>query len=160
MLTDRYISLLVSTMLCIAIVGCATTNDNYEILSLKASAEQGDMVAQRKLGIRYYEGKGIPKNYSEAAKWFRLSAEQGDASGQILLGGMYYYGKGVIQNKVHAYMWWNISASLGNEISVKARDKFAKFMTQSQLEEAQRLARACVKKNYKGCLKMTPPKAK
>ena len=31
------------------------------------------------------------------------------------------------------------------------REKFLKSMTQLQLKEARRLARACVKKNYKGC---------
>jgi len=31
------------------------------------------------------------------------------------------------------------------------RDLVAKEMTPSQIQEAQRLARECVRKNYKGC---------
>jgi TPR repeat protein len=103
------------------------------------------------MGIKYYKGKEVPQDYNEAAKWFRLSAEQGDTVAQTSLGKMYYDGKGVKQDRVYAHMWWNIASSLGNKTSVKARDKFSKSMTQSQLREAQQLARACVQKNYKGC---------
>ena len=149
--TTTCYSLLVSVALCISIVGCATTEDSYTLTYLKASAEAGEVVAQRTLGIRYYKGKEVPQDYKEAAKWFRLSAEQGDAFAQTSLGKMYYDGNGVKQDKVYAYMWWNIAASLGHKLSVKARDKFVKSMTQAQLTKAQQLARACVKKHYKGC---------
>jgi uncharacterized protein len=40
-------------------------------------AEQGNAVAQYHLGFMYLKGEGVPENYEEAAKWFRLSAERG-----------------------------------------------------------------------------------
>ena len=64
---------------------------------------------------------------------------------------MYDKGEGVIQDNVYALMWWNIAASQGNEDAIKYRDIVAKEMTPSQIETAQRLARECVKKNYKWC---------
>ena len=151
MLTSRFYYLFASVVWCMTIMGCATTDKSYGLNYLKASAAQGDMGSQRILGIKYYKGKEVPQNYKEAARWFRLSAAQGDTVSQTSLGKMYYDGKGVNQNKVYAYMWWNVATSLGNKISVKAREKFLKSMTQLQLKEARRLARACVKKNYKGC---------
>ena len=151
MFSRRCDSLLVSAVLCMTIVGCATTDESYEFTYLKASAASGDVVAQRTMGIKYYKGQGVPQNYKEAAKWFRLSAEQGDTMAQTSLGKMYYDGNGVKQDKVYAYMWWNVAISLGNKIAAKARDKFLNSMTQAQLEEARKLARACVKKNYKSC---------
>ena len=48
-------------------------------------------------------------------------------------------------------MWWNIAASQGNEDAAEYRDKVAGEMTFSQIAEAQKLARECVKKNYKDC---------
>ena len=48
-------------------------------------------------------------------------------------------------------MWGNLAASNGNEGGGKLRDFVAKEMTPSQLETAQKLARECVRKNYKGC---------
>jgi TPR repeat protein len=64
---------------------------------------------------------------------------------------MYNNGQGVLQDLVYSHMWANIAASNGVELAVKNRDIAAAKMTPSQLEKAQDLARACVKKNYKGC---------
>ena len=40
-------------------------------------AEQGDAFAQFSLGIMYDNGEGVPQDYAEAVKWYRLAAEQG-----------------------------------------------------------------------------------
>lgn len=48
----------------------------------------------------YFEGKGVHKDYVEAAKWFRRAANQGRAEAQQNLGGMYSRGQGVPQNDV------------------------------------------------------------
>ena len=37
-------------------------------------AEQGDAVAQFNLGLMYHEGKGVPRDYVEAYKWFSIAA--------------------------------------------------------------------------------------
>ena len=57
----------------------------------------------------------------------------------------------VIQDNVYAHMWWNIAASSGNKFAVKNRDIVAEEMTPAQIEDAQKLARECVRKKYKGC---------
>jgi TPR repeat protein len=36
------------------------------------------MAAQGNLGRLYFHGRGVRRNYGEAAKWFRLAALQGD----------------------------------------------------------------------------------
>jgi len=64
---------------------------------------------------------------------------------------MFYKGEGVIQDNVYAHMWFNIAASSGNKLAVKKRDVIAKQMTPADLSTAQRLARECVRKKYKGC---------
>ena len=67
-----------------------------------ALAEQGNAVAQERLGEMYTDGKGVPQNYGEAAKWYRLAADQGYAGAQTNLGSMYERGTGVPQNHVEA----------------------------------------------------------
>ena len=52
-------------------------------------AEQGDRVAQYNLGYLYDQGRGVPQDYKEANKWYRLAAEQGYASAHLNLGNMY-----------------------------------------------------------------------
>ena len=46
---------------------------------LRPLADQGDAVAQYNLGVMHANGHGVPQNYAEAAKWYRLAADQGDA---------------------------------------------------------------------------------
>ena len=73
-------------------------------------------------------------------------------SAQYNLGVMCENGHGVVQDYVRAHMWFNIAASQGGtENATKNKDTAAKRMTPSQIETAQRLARECVQKNYKGC---------
>ena len=84
-------------------------------------------------------------------KWYTLAAEQGNASAQTYLGLMYATGQGVPQDYVRAHMWFNLSASTGDEDAIKGRDIFAKRMTPADISAAQKLARECVAKNYKGC---------
>ncbi|WP_143226598.1 tetratricopeptide repeat protein, partial [Actibacterium pelagium] len=117
----------------------------------RKAAEQGHASAQFNLGVTYYNGDGVTQDYAEAAKWYRKAAEQGDASAQNNLAKMYYNGFGVIQDNIYAHMWANIAASLGNENGKIGRDLVALKMSAKDISEAQRLARECVAKNYKGC---------
>ena len=90
-------------------------------------------------------------DYATALREWTPLAEQGDAGAQSNLGVMYGNGTGVIQDNVYAHMWGNLAASNGNENGGKLRDFVAKEMTPSQIETAQKLARECVRKKYKGC---------
>ena len=51
--------------------------------------------AQSILGVMYANGRGVPQDYAEAVKWYRLAADQGDAEAQHNLGVMYASGEGV-----------------------------------------------------------------
>ncbi len=122
----------------------------------KLSAEQGDAPAQYNLGQMYRRGDGVLQNYKTAVKWYKLSAKQGNASAQINLGLAYALGKGVIQDNIYAHMWTNVGAanigtSIGSETAIENRDLIAKKMTSADISTAQKLARECVRKKYKGC---------
>ncbi|MEK9941784.1 MAG: tetratricopeptide repeat protein [Gammaproteobacteria bacterium] len=114
-------------------------------------AEQGNATAQFNLGVMYRQGQGVPQDDKEAVNWYRKSAEQGYAWAQSNLGVMYGEGRGVPQDNVYAHMWFNIAASNGHDNARSNRDLAAKRMTTEQLTEAQKLARECVRKNYKDC---------
>jgi len=115
------------------------------------AAEQGNADAQINLGTMYDKGRGVPQDDKTAGKWFRLSAEQGNAGAQGNLGARYAFGKGVLKDYVYAHMWGNIAATNGNELGTKLRGFIEKKMTPADISTAQKLARECVKKNYKGC---------
>ena len=54
-----------------------------EFLSQSKYAEQGYDGAQNSLGMMYYEGKGVPKNYVLAHKWLKLSGWDGDYADKV-----------------------------------------------------------------------------
>ena len=115
------------------------------------AAEQGLALAQNNLGLMYRKGQGVPQDYKTAVKWYGLAAEQGLALAQNNLGFMYANGKGVLKDYVYAHMWLNIAAISGDTDAVKNRDIVAKTMTPADISAAQKLARECVRKKYKGC---------
>ena len=90
-------------------------------------------------------------DYATALREWTPLAKQADADAQFNLGLMYALGTGVIQDNVYAHMWLNIAASSGDKDAVKNRDIVAKRMTPADISTAQKLARECASKKYKGC---------
>ena len=114
-------------------------------------AEQGNATAQYNLGVLYGQGKGVVQDSAEAARWYRLAAEQGNAMAQGNLGIMYKDGEGVLQHYVLSHMWFNIAAANGNKNAIRMRDHIAKFITSTELNEAQERARVCMSTGYQEC---------
>ena len=111
-----------------------------QVLSIRQEADQGDAVAQLKLGVLYQNGwGGLPQHYQLAVKWFRKAAEQGDAKAQNILGLMYDMGERVPQDYILAHKWLNLAAAQGQKNAPKWRDDIAKKMTPSQIKKAEKL---------------------
>ena len=130
-------------------VGAA--GDRYgSIEEVRGSAEQGEADAQVLLGMYYWFGQGVPKDYREAESWLRKAAMQGYAPGQALLGlwlagraergilgGYTLEGRGDV---VEAYAWFNLLAIEG-EAAGEVRDATEELMTSAQVAEGQALTR-------------------
>ena len=65
---------------------------------------------QCRLGLDYYGGWGVARNYEAAAKWFRKAADQNLAEAQSQLGSCYYAGNGVEKNYMEAEKWFRKAA--------------------------------------------------
>ena len=65
----------------------------------------------------YSNGQGVPQDYKEAVRWYRLSAEQGDAKAQNNLAVMYEKGQGVPQDYKEAVRLYRLSAEQGFAIA-------------------------------------------
>ena len=99
---------------------------------LKQLAEQGHADAQFRLGDRYKEGKGVPRDggrarqwYTKAAATFKKAAEQGDADAQFSLGDMYKKGKGVPRDDDMACQWYAEAAAQGHDAGLNALKQLA-----------------------------------
>src|SRR3954465_3399863 len=104
-------------------------------------AEQGDPAAQSYLGFMFETGRGVPRNYTEAAMWYRRAAEQGDSLAQYSLGLLYDRGQGVPQDIVEANKWLTLSAAAAprraREARVRLRDAVATKMTRGEIARAR-----------------------
>ena len=92
------------------------------------------------LGFMYANGQGVPQDYAEAVKWYRLAAEQGDEKAQFNLGFQYANGQGVPQNHAEAYVWFNLAAASGDNNSSENRDILAETLSLDTLAAARQRA--------------------
>ena len=123
------------------------------IAEWKPLAHGGNAKAQNYLGFMYDNGEGVLEDDLEAVKWYRLAAEQGHAGAQYGIGVMFANGEGVPQSSVYAHMWWNLATAQGDKKAKENKAIIARQMGAQQIANAQELARACVRKNYKNCYK-------
>lgn len=77
-------------------------------------ANAGNASWQHSAGTMFKFGIGVPKNDTEAVKWFRLAADQGYKLAQYDLGNMYYTARGVPQNYPEAMKWYRLAADQGH----------------------------------------------
>lgn len=60
------------------------------IEKLKRLAENGSVATQFRLGVRYANGSGVPKDEKQAVYWYKKAAEQGLIEAQYRLGLCYF----------------------------------------------------------------------
>jgi uncharacterized protein len=163
--TTRICALLVYAVTCVPIalydVGAADIGEcnNQALLKTEPvrvatacqhAAAQGNAEAQVRLGDLYVSGQGVPRDYAQAAVWFRRSAQQNNATGQMRLGELYDYGHGVPRDYELAYIWYNLAATRagasGNDLlqmlAAAFRDSAAQHLAPAQVADAQRRSSA------------------
>ena len=85
-----------------------------EARALQSRAEQGDAEAEAKLGTAYVRGRGVPRDYDAALRWYRKSVQHGSADGEVGMGAAYYYGYGVTTDFTGALSWYRKAADQGS----------------------------------------------
>ncbi|HZF32984.1 MAG TPA: tetratricopeptide repeat protein [Candidatus Angelobacter sp.] len=84
------------------------------VTACRRLAERGTASAQYNLGNIYLSGRGVPRDYKEAVKWFRKAADHGEVDAQSNLGYMYAEGWGVPRDYKEAAKWFRKAADKGN----------------------------------------------
>ena len=83
-------------------------------LMLREAASAGDAMALFEVATRYAEGRGMPADMKQAAKWYERSAEAGFAPGQYRIGNLYEKGLGVERDLKKSRQWYLLAAEQGN----------------------------------------------
>lgn len=96
------------------------------------ASQEGHPVAQCRVGIAYYLGKGVEQNQAEGIRWFGKAAVQGYALAQYYLGTCYRLGKGVSRNSDEAMVW---HARAGMQGHVQACVEMAQLLRASGSED-------------------------
>jgi localization factor PodJL len=81
---------------------------------LRTAALKGDPSAAYEVGVRFAEGKGVPANYDEAAKWYDRAAQAGLVPAIFRLGTLYEKGLSVKKDIDIARRYYLQAAERGN----------------------------------------------
>ncbi|CAF3395769.1 unnamed protein product [Rotaria sp. Silwood1] len=89
-------------------------NNQTALQFFQSAADKGNPIGQAGLGLAYYHGAGVEKNYDKAFRLFHLSADQSYAEGQLMLGVMYYNGQGIGRDIKMALKWFQAASQSGH----------------------------------------------
>jgi len=86
----------------------------------RKAADGGIAVAQVRMGNRCADGDGVPQDFFESAKWFKLAADQNDCDGFFGLGVLYKKGLGVQQSRDTSVAMFKKAIDLGYKSNMTA----------------------------------------
>lgn len=92
-------------------------------------AEQGNALAQAKLGAMYLLGRDdVEKDEKKAAQWMEKAAQQGLLEAQVITAAMYDRGLGVVMDVKKATAWYEKAAAQGHKpsLAILGRNDVAK----------------------------------
>ena len=87
-------------------------------ISMEEAAQRGVVSAMTALGTFYRTGEGVPRNYTEARKWFEKAAAVKDSIAMWSLGLMYRNGEGVPRDNDQSREWMEKAAALNNSVAM------------------------------------------
>jgi TPR repeat protein len=112
-------------------------------------AEQGSGNAQSGLGLLYYTGSGVPRDFGHAHKLFLAAAKKIIPEALMFLSLMYRRGDGVPQSYLMSYMWCDLAVGVGHEGASYVRPLIAEHLSAKNVLKAQQLAAAWRNHNFR-----------
>ncbi|MEK6223346.1 MAG: sel1 repeat family protein [Thermodesulfobacteriales bacterium] len=119
----------------------------------KPMAENGDCDAEYALGLLYFNGLSVRKNYNTALKWWSRAAEQAQPQALNSVGIVYAHlrvsyttldckkGCGEAKNLITAYKWFGLAIEYGPprevKLAQKSLDSISSDMTDTEVDEAR-----------------------
>jgi localization factor PodJL len=81
---------------------------------LRNAALHGDAAAAYEIGVRFADGRGVPANATEAARWYERASSKGIALAQFRYASMLEKGHGVKKDLAQARRLYLAAATRGN----------------------------------------------
>jgi len=81
---------------------------------LRQAAAAGNAAAAYEVAMRFAEGRGVPANLAEAARWYERAASKGLAPAEFRLASLFEKGQGVKKNLARARSLYSAAARQGH----------------------------------------------
>jgi hypothetical protein len=94
------------------------------------------------VGYALHAGRGTSVSQAEGVEWYKKAAALGHSLAQNNLGNAYWGGRGVEKDLVEAYKWFELAMERGNEFAPGNRANLQKQISEADLQEAIRRAKA------------------
>jgi len=111
-----------------------------QIKWFRVSANCGHPPAQFLLGEAHEMGKGLNRDYTQAAEWYKRAAFGGHYIAIYRLSNLYAHGLGVRKNIIKAYAWNKLITARGWAMAKSLNIELEKIMDQEDLSQAQILS--------------------
>lgn len=120
--------------------GLGTTANPQKAFALyKSAALAGHPDAQYALGVYFYSGELVEKNWTVARKLFEAAAAQQQSDAMFNLALMSMKGEGGDADKVKAYVWLTLAGKLGHTKAPAVANKLEAQLTPAQKTQAGEL---------------------
>ena len=106
----------------------------FNLATLEAKAEKGDLEAQYEMGWRHAIGMDVELDDDIAVKWLQRAAAAGHSLAQNNMGARYYSGDGVDQDLKQAYRCFFWEANQGDRKAEKNLDSVTRQLTEEDLD--------------------------
>ena len=91
------------------------SGDVLGALSLfKLAATNGNLAAQNRLGLLYFNGVSVTKDPDLAFSWFKKAADAGDTNSQFMLASLFLNGTGRVRDSAAAVQYFELAAKQGD----------------------------------------------
>ena len=131
-------------IVCSAVVCTSFSLWGQTASDFRAGANAGDKIDQYNLGLCYYKGNGVTKDYAQAVYWYRKAAEQGVAQAQNYLASCYYFGNGVEKDGNTALYWYEQAIKNEDESLNEKSKEFVPIFIKRLKEQGYSSSRAKV----------------
>ena len=105
----------------------------------KPKAEAGDSEAQNYLGVHYYLGLGVKRDWRQALQWYEKAAKQGEPKAQLNYGLMFHNAYGTNRDIIAAFKWYYAAYRQGNATAKRYMNSLAadNLLSPNQIDYAK-----------------------
>ena len=115
-----------------------TTDLEARIARLLQAAGEGKSEAMYQLGAVHAQGRGVPRNLTEAARWFHEASKRGHTKAKTSIAYLYATGQGVRLDHRLAFIFLSEASAKGDLQATDMLFKLRRTMQPAQLREAEK----------------------